>query len=588
MEHARPPPELSMDGSPVGRADAWKRWKTQFLLFIKASGVHKEETGVQASLLINLIGADGFDVYQTFAFESDTQRDDVNILIKKFDEHFGVKTNVTLARYNFFTRNQSEGESIIQYVTALKLLSKNCEFLTLEFDLIRDRMTIRSQTCGITNIAVRDRLLRSEDLTLEKAINICQADEVSADGRRQLESSSGTPSSSGPGPALVSAVRARGSRGRSSSRARAPRYSVTNRRGNSHNMHTVANCPRCGAQRCEPTTCPALNIQCYVCHNYGHFARMCQVKNVKKMYDIETFENQSDDDESFFVSVISNSTNSKCYPSVAEDWYEYLRCDGGVEKFKLDTGGKYHIVVNPSVMPVISASRKVPLGIRDKLKSELNKMMDMGVIRKVSHPTPWVNSLVIVAKKNGGIRLCLDPRPLNTAIQRAHFQLPTVTELATKLKGAKYFSVLDANSGFWAIQLDSSSSDLCTFNTPFGRFQFLRLPFGLNCAAEVFHAKIKQLFEDLEGVEYFIDDLICWGRTKAEHDTRLKALLQRAREVNLKFNIEKCKLCVEEVSYLGHVFNIHGMKPDLNKVKAVKNMPAPTDRKSLERFFRCY
>ncbi|XP_048004084.1 uncharacterized protein K02A2.6-like [Leguminivora glycinivorella] len=246
--------------------------------------------------------------------------------------------------------------------------------------------------------------------------------------------------------------------------------------------------------------------------------------------------------------------------------------------------GEYSIVVDPSVPPVVSAPRKVPLALRDKLLDELNRMTDLGVIRKVTHPTLWVNSIVLAAKKNGDIRICLDPRPLNCAIRRAHFQLPTITELTSKLNGACYFSVLDANSGFWAIKLDDASADLCTFGTPFGRFQFTRLPFGINCASEVFHAKIKQLLEGLDGVDSFIDDIICWGRTKQEHDERLIALLEKARSINLKFNKSKCKIGVEEVTYLGHVFNKNGMKPDCSKVKAIIEMPSPTDKKSLERF----
>lgn len=90
--------------------------------------------------------------------------------------------------------------------------------------------------------------------------------------------------------------------------------------------------------------------------------------------------------------------------------------------------------------------------------------------------------------------------------------------------------------------------------------------------------------EDLEGVDSFIDDIICWGRTKQEHDDRLHALLERARKINLKFNKNKCKICVEEVTYLGHVFNKDGMKPDDSKVKAIMEMPYPSDKKSLERF----
>jgi transposase InsO family protein len=246
--------------------------------------------------------------------------------------------------------------------------------------------------------------------------------------------------------------------------------------------------------------------------------------------------------------------------------------------------GRYHIVVDESVPPVVSATRKVPIGLHDKLRQELDRMVQLGVIRKVNHPTRWVSALVIAAKKNGSLRICLDPRPLNCAVQRAHFQLPTINEIAAKLHGAQYFSVLDASSGFWTTQLDDESADLCTFGTPFGRYQYLRLPYGLNCASEVFHAKIKQLLENVDGVDSFIDDIICWGRTKSEHDERLNNLLKRAREINLKFNKDKCKLCVEEVTYLGHVFNKNGMKPDPEKIRAIKDMPSPNDKKSLERF----
>ncbi|XP_062529147.1 uncharacterized protein LOC134200371 [Bombyx mori] len=204
MEHARPPSELSLEGNSVSRADAWKRWRKQFHLSLKASGVHKEEGSVQASLLINLIGTEGFDVYETFKFSNDTEKDDVTVLLKKFDEYFGVKPNVTLARYNFYMRNQEGGESIDQYVTALKLLSKTCEFKTLEEEFIRDRIV-----CGIKNTIVRDRLLRTDDLTMDKAIKICKVDEVSADSSRVLQESRGASA----GPVRVDAVGARGGAG---------------------------------------------------------------------------------------------------------------------------------------------------------------------------------------------------------------------------------------------------------------------------------------------------------------------------------------------------------------------------------------
>ena len=144
------------------------------------------------------------------------------------------------------------------------------------------------------------------------------------------------------------------------------------------------------------------------------------------------------------------------------------------------------------------------------------------MIVKIEEPTQWVNPIVIVEKPNGKLRICLDPRDLNTAVMREHYQLPTVEEITCRLSEAKYFTVLDASSGFWQLKLDEASTRLCTFNTPFGRYRFLRLPFGINSAPEVFHRTVRQLFEGIEGVETYIDDLLVWGETKELHDCRLR------------------------------------------------------------------
>lgn len=162
-------------------------------------------------------------------------------------------------------------------------------------------------------------------------------------------------------------------------------------------------------------------------------------------------------------------------------------------------------------------------------------MENLGVIRKVKYPTDWVHPIVVVTKKNNDIRICLDPQRLNQALRRAHYGLPTVNEIASRLRGARYFNVLDARCGFWMLKLDSSSADLCTFSTPFGRYQFLRLPYGVNCAPEMFHATVRHYMEDLQGTDSFSDDIIVWGATKREHDERLERLLQRARHIGMEF-----------------------------------------------------
>ena len=111
------------------------------------------------------------------------------------------------------------------------------------------------------------------------------------------------------------------------------------------------------------------------------------------------------------------------------------------------------------------------------------------------------------------------------------------------------------------MKLDEASPKLCTFNTPFGRYRFTRLPFGIKSATEVFQNHMCGLFADMEGVKVIVDDLI-WGKDDEEHDARLKQVLTRAREVNLKFNAKKCKIKQEEVPYVGHVLSKDGLKPD--------------------------
>lgn len=131
--------------------------------------------------------------------------------------------------------------------------------------------------------------------------------------------------------------------------------------------------------------------------------------------------------------------------------------------------GKYRIKVDSTVNPVQHAPRRVPVALRDRLKSELDKMVEQEIIHPVTTPTSWVSSLVVVAKPNGKLRLCLDPKDLNKAIQREHYPLPNIEDVATRLHGAKVFTKLDVRNGFWHVCLDEESSFLTTFNTPFGR-----------------------------------------------------------------------------------------------------------------------
>ena len=241
---------------------------------------------------------------------------------------------------------------------------------------------------------------------------------------------------------------------------------------------------------------------------------------------------------------------------------------------------QHKIQIDPNAIPVVHPPRRVPVALRQPLKEELQRMENLGVIEKTAQPTDWVHSLVIAKKKNNKIRVCMDPTNLNQAVRREHFPMQNVEDVISRMPNAKVFSVLDANHGFWQVKLDKESSKLATFNTPFGRHSYKRLPFGI----DVFQNVMSYLFQDIEGAEVIVDDLVVWGEDIEQHDARLRHVLARCRECNLKLNREKCHFRVPEVSYVGHVLSADGVKPDPLKVEAINAMPRPANHEDLQRF----
>ena len=248
--------------------------------------------------------------------------------------------------------------------------------------------------------------------------------------------------------------------------------------------------------------------------------------------------------------------------------------------------GDYHISVDPTVPPVVHAPRRVPVALCEPLKEELKSLVDAKILSKVDQPTDWVNSCVCVTKPNGKIRLCLDPKDLNKAIKRPHYYTPTLDDVLPKLSGAKYFSILDARSGYWNISLDEESSLLTTFNTPFGRYRYNRLPFGLNIAQDVYQKKVDETFGDIAGCTGISDDLVIagWKDDGSDHDATLREVLERARATGTRFNEEKMVVRCKQIPFFGHLIGENGLTPDPAKVKAIDNMTEPEDIKGLQTF----
>ena len=228
--------------------------------------------------------------------------------------------------------------------------------------------------------------------------------------------------------------------------------------------------------------------------------------------------------------------------------------------------GLCSVNLKENACPTVCATRKVPFALRDKLKAELNSMEKKGIITKITEPTEWVNALVCVEKPNSNIRVCIDPKVLNDNIQRPYYPMRTIDDVTSKLPGATHFSVLDATKGYYSCKLTEESSKLTTFTTPFGRYRYLRLPMGIRSSQDIYNRKMEEALEGHNGVACIVDDLIIFGKSKAEHDKNLKRLLIRAREKGIRFNSNRAVICKSEVNYFGHVITDRGLSVDKGKV----------------------
>ena len=228
--------------------------------------------------------------------------------------------------------------------------------------------------------------------------------------------------------------------------------------------------------------------------------------------------------------------------------------------------------------------QKCPIAIRSLVDKKLDKLLEQDVIVPVMEPTDWVSSLAYSWKADGDLRTCLNPTHLNKAIRRDHYRTPTLEEITHELAGSTKFTKVDGSSSYYCIVLDYESSLLTTFNTHRGRFCFVRLPFRLTCAQDIFQRMMDHILDRCEGVIGIADDIIIHGKDDAEHDRRLHKFMKVTREHGLVLNKKKCEVKSNSVKFFGCVYDKHRAHPDPSKVSAIKEMPAPQNKGELQSF----
>lgn len=263
---------------------------------------------------------------------------------------------------------------------------------------------------------------------------------------------------------------------------------------------------------------------------------------------------------------------------------EFQDCFASASKVGRTPLTQHRIITEDTARPIRQNPYRVAAKEREAIQQQVAKMLEDDVIQPSK--SPWSSPVVLVKKKDGSLRFCVDYRKLNQVTKKDVYPLPRIDDSLDRLRNARYFSSMDLKSGYWQIEVDPRDREKTAFVTPDGLYEFKVLPFGLCSAPATFQRLMDTVLSGLKWKTclVYLDDVIVFSATFHEHLERLKAVLQAIRFAGLTLKPEKCHFCFQELQFLGHVVSQAGVRPDPDKVAAVANFPVPTDKKAVRRF----
>ena len=244
----------------------------------------------------------------------------------------------------------------------------------------------------------------------------------------------------------------------------------------------------------------------------------------------------------------------------------------------------HHTISTENCQPIRQAARRMPVYHKEEVRKLIEDMLKRDVIQPSK--SPWASSIVIVRKKDGSARFCVDYRKLNMVTRKDAYPLPRIDDTLDTLSGSQWFSTLDLLSGYWQVEVAGKDREKTAFVTQDGLFEFKVMPFGL-CNAPATFQRLMDLV--LAGVQWsqclvYLDDIIVIGKSFEEHLRNLSSVLQRLREANLRLKPKKCFFCRKQVAYLGHVVSSGGVATDPEKTSKVSDCPIPTTVIEVQQF----
>ena len=227
---------------------------------------------------------------------------------------------------------------------------------------------------------------------------------------------------------------------------------------------------------------------------------------------------------------------------------------------------------------------RIPHSLQNELDSASQSMLKDGVITKSK--SSYNSSLIIVKRAGHTPRVCLDYRRLNEVIEKISFPLPKISDVLSSIGHSTFMSTLDLVSAYHQLQLDPADRYLTAFTVGSSKYEFLRVPFGLQSSPAFFARVTNNVMYDMLGPQYlvYLDDIVLFGKTREEHLRTIQSVLETLQKAGLKLKIRKCNFFAKEIEFLGYKLNEQGMKMNPEKVKAIKAMPMPTNKRQLQSF----
>lgn len=640
----RLPPELNLSTGNI--ADNFRKWRRQLEVYLEASGGSAKPNKTQTAIILHCAGPQALEVYDQFQFEDDSHRTDPDKVLEKLHDYCNPRSSEVLETYRFW--NTATIEPFDAFITELRTKADKCNFLEKD-RMIRDKIVfsaekklqeklLREQDLSLSKaIAIGQSFEQTNNQLQEMNTQIDKVQRSISDKQRSARKDHSRQNDSRRqkkthmldncnfcGKSHEQAKEKCPAWGQTCSNChrrnhfavkcknKAIKFTTEEEESSSDEWLLAVNAKKermtalltvnDNSVRFQVDTGADVNI---ICKKHVRREQTKATSQTLTMWNntkmkpvgeavLQVTNPKTKEQKDVRFTVVGNNFTCLIGLKTSRDLSLItVNEDKFIARVETDAIGDLGVAtltVDPTIKPTILPCRKIPHALKDKVREEIDSLLQRGIMEKVEEPTPWVNQMVVVPKKNGEIRICIDPKPLNKALQREHFKLPTLDDILPEIQDAKVFTKLDIKDAYWHVRLDEDSSKLTTMITPFGfRVRWTRLPFGLCVSSEIFQRKLSEALQGLPGCLNVADDIVVAGRGSTrdkadkDHEKNLSNLKQRCQERNIKLNEKKAVVKQSEITFMGHRISDKGIAPTSEKVQAILNLQPPTDVSGVRR-----